>query len=214
MVDQLRLLLICLYYMRYLLTALFCCLLTTVFAQTPQLVVKLDKTWEQQQRWFEMNNLDGRFRVATPADLQHKIDTVTTALGGQVYHTFFFQVPDKDAAENIIYALSYVDYPVGSLHHDSLELVSELLAGTEEEAAKAVGGEVIYGADKTISGYPARQWRIDYPSKGGTASARTLAGVAGNRYYEIKVFSLRAAGLNESADRFFDSVRLFAPPEQ
>jgi hypothetical protein len=185
---------------------------STLSAQTPQLVVKLEKSWEQQQRWSELNNLDGRFRVLTPAELLHKVDTVETAVGEQVYHTFFFQVPDKDEAENIIYALSYVDYPAGSLHHDSLELVSEFLVGTEEEAAIAVGGKVIYAADKMISGYPARQWRIDYPSKGGTASARTLAGVAGNRYYELKVFSLQAAGLNKSADRFFDSVRLFAPP--
>ncbi|MFT6000821.1 MAG: hypothetical protein ACI81P_003286 [Neolewinella sp.] len=182
-------------------------------AQTPQMVVNLDKSWEQQQRWSELNNLDGRFRVLTPTEMMHKVDTVVTTVGDQVYHTFFFQVPDKDEAENIIYALSYVDYPPGSLHDDSLELVNEFLVGTEEEAAIAVGGEVIYAADKLISGYPARLWRIDYPSKGGTASARTLAGVAGNRYYELKVFSLQAKGLNKSADRFFDSVRLFAPPE-
>lgn len=186
--------------------------LQQLVGQTPLMVVDLNKSWEQQQRWSELNDLDGRFRLLTPAEMMHKVDTVETAVGEQVYHTFFFQAPDKDKAENIIYALSYVDYPAGSLHHDSLELVNEFLVGTEEEAAIAIGGEVIYGADKEISGYPARQWRIDYPSKGGTASARTLAGVAGNRYYELKVFSLRAAGLNKSADRFFDSVRLFAPP--
>ncbi|MEM9928444.1 MAG: hypothetical protein AAF840_01370 [Bacteroidota bacterium] len=199
--------------MRTLLFSLFLLMASLMVAQTPQLVVKLDKTWEQQQRWQELNEIDGRFRVLAPAELYHKIDTVATDLGEQAYHTFFFQVPDKDEAENIIYALSYVDYPAGSLHHDSLELVQDFLLGTEEEAAKAVGGDVIYGAEKEISGYPARQWRIDYPSKGGTACARTLAGVAGNRYYELKVFSLRAAGLNKSANRFFDSIRLFAPPE-
>ncbi len=174
------------------------------------MVVNLDKSWEQQQRWSELNNLDGRFRVLTPTEMMHKVDTVVTTVGDQVYHTFFFQVPDKDEAENIIYAISYVDYPDGTLHHDSLELVDEFLTGTEEEAAIAVGGKVIYSSDKLISGFPARQWRIDYPSKGGTASARTLAGVAGNRYYELKVFSLQASGLNKSADKFFDSVRLFS----
>jgi len=184
-------------------------LTATSLAQSPLLTVPLDKSWEQQQNWTDLNELDGRFRLATPAEMTHKVDTVETDLGRQAYHTFFLQVPDKDEAENIIYAISYVDYPEGSLHHDSLALVGEFLAGTEEEAADAVGGEVIYGAAKEISGYPARQWRIDYPSKGGTASARTLAGVAGNRYYELKVFSLRAAGLSKSADRFFDSVRLF-----
>lgn len=183
--------------------------MSTAFAQTPMLAKQTDLSWEQQARWAERNDLDGKFRLLAPAALTHKIDTVETGLGQQAYHTFFLQAPDKDEAENIIYAISYVDYPEGTLHHDSLELVSEFLTGTEEEAAVAVGGEVIYSSEKHISGFPARQWRIDYPSKGGTASARTLAGVAGNRYYELKVFSLQASGLNKSADRFFDSVRLF-----
>ena len=198
---------------RFLFACFFLAFLAPLAAQTPLLLDRADKSWEERQRWAELNDADGRFRLLTPAELAHKVDTVETAVGKQAYHTFFFQAPDKTTAENIIYAISYVDYPAGSLHHDSLELVTEFLAGTEAEAAVAVGGQVIYGSDKDISGYPARQWRIDYPSKGGTACARTLAGVAGNRYYELKVFSLRAAGLHESADRFFDSVRLFAPPE-
>jgi hypothetical protein len=184
--------------------------LSAVTAQTPMLLNQLEQSWERQARWEERNDIDGRFKLLAPAVLTHKVDTVETSLGKQAYHTFFLQAPDKDEAENIIYAISYVDYPDGSLHHDSLELVNEFLTGTEEEAAIAVGGEVIYSSDKLISGFPARQWRIDYPSKGGTASARTLAGVAGNRYYELKVFSLQASGLNKSADKFFDSVRLFS----
>lgn len=181
----------------------------SLLAQTPMLAPQLDMSWEQEAHWEERNDIDGRFKLLSPAVLNHKVDTVETGLGQQAYHTFFLQAPDKDKAENIIYAISYVDYPEGTLHHDSLELVNEFLTGTEEEAAIAVGGEVIYSSEKHISGFPARQWRIDYPSKGGTASARTLAGVANNRYYELKVFSLQASGLNKSADRFFDSVRLF-----
>lgn len=194
-----------------LLLLVFLC--TCVSAQTPMLAAdKLERSWENSQRWQEMNELDGRFRLLVPADMQHDIDSVETALGTQAFHTFHLQAPDKNTAENIIYALSYVDYPAGSLHHDSLELVGEFLLNTEEEAAVAVGGEVIYAADKALSGYPARQWRIDY--NGGRASARTLAVVSGNRYFELKVFSLSATGVNKSADRFFDSLRLFTPPEQ
>lgn len=201
----------CLYLMQrlFIIFLLLLSFLSTAAAQTPMLLNKLEQSWEQQARWEERNDIDGRFKLLAPAALTHKVDTVETSIGQQAYHTFFLQAPDKDEAENIIYAISYVDYPDGSLHHDSLELVSEFLTGTEEEAAIAIGGEVIYSSDKQISGFPARQWRIDYPSKGGTASARTLAGVAGNRYYELKVFSLQASGLNKSADKFFDSVRLF-----
>lgn len=185
-----------------------------VRAQTPLLSVPLERSWEQAQHWEELNELDGRFRLLAPSTLTHDIDSIDTPLGKQVYHTFHLQVPYPDQAENIIYALSYVDYPAGSLHHDSLDFVREFLSNSEEEAGDALGGELIYASEKDISGYPARQWRIDYPSKGRLASARTLAGVAGNRYYELKVFSLRSAGASKSGDRFFDSLRLFSPPEQ
>ena len=184
---------------------------TCVRAQEARLLaVEQDKSWEKDHRWIELNELDGRFRLMAPDELTHNIDSVETAIGVQAYHTFHLQAPDYKRAENIIYALSYVDFPQGSLHHDSLELVTEFLLGTEEEAGAAVGGETVYASDKILFGYPARQWRIDYPSKGGVASARTLAVVAGNRYYELKVFSRSDKGINTSADKFFDSLRIFA----
>lgn len=199
----------------FLLFALLSFSASCVHAQEARLLaVELEKTWEQDHRWQELNELDGRFRLSTPDILSHNIDSVETAVGLQAYHTFHLQAPSVENAENVIYALSYVDFPAGSLHHDSLELVSEFLLNTEEEATAAVGGEVIYAAEKIVTGYPARQWRIDYPSRGSLASARTLAVVAGNRYYELKVFSRANKGLNKSADKFFDSLRLFAPPKE
>ena len=204
--------------MRTILFLLFILAGAALPAQTAQLAPQEDpaltKSWEQNHRWEELQDLDGRFRLLSPATLAHVIDSVETALGLQAYHTFHLQAPDVKQAENVIYALSYVDYPAGTIHHDSTELVAEFFAGTEEEAAAAVGGEAVYAADKTINGFPARQWRIDYPSRGGTASARTLAVVSGNRYYELKVFSRSDRGVSPSADRFFDSLRIFAPDKE
>lgn len=194
-----------------ILFALILVFASSVRAQEARLLaVDLNKSWEKDHRWTELNDLDGRFSLIAPDELTHDIDSVETAMGIQAYHTFHLQAPDYKRAENIIYALSYVDFPEGTIHHDSLELVTEFLLGTEEEALRAVGGETIYAADKLLFGYPSRQWRIDYPSKGGVASARTLAIVAGNRYYELKVFSRSDKGVNKSADKFFDSLRIFA----
>lgn len=199
------------YWYRLLFLAILLALAPCVRAQKAQLLAREapQTPWELRQRWVERHELDGRFRLLAPAEMRHQTDSLETAIGTQVFHTFHVQAPDAKA-ENVIYALSYVDYPAGSIHHDSLALVADLLAGTEAEALRAVGGEIIYTADKTHGGYPARQWRIDYPSKGGTASARTLAIVADNRYYELKVFSRSERGVNASADKFFDSLRIFA----
>ena len=166
------------------------------------------QSYENERRWEEIDDLEGRFRIASPGPLDHKQDTLTTAVGEQIFHTYFFKVPDLQRAENLIYVLSYVDYPAGSLHHDSTELVAELLISTEESAAEALRGEVIYSTEREVAGYPGRLWRIDY--KDGEASARTLAFVVNGRYYELKTFSLIGRGLGDASDKFFRSFELLA----
>lgn len=174
-------------------------------AQTPLLAPDQApaKSWERSTEWEQIDDLEGRFRISLPGTFEHQIDTITTAVGDQAFHTYFYKVPDIPRAENVIYLLSYVDYPEGSLHHDSTALVDELLLSTQETAGEALKGEVIYATDKPLDRYPGRLWRIDY--KDGEASAKTHAFVIGNRYYELKTFSLRASGLSDSAERFFAS---------
>ncbi|OAV44479.1 hypothetical protein [Lewinella sp. 4G2] len=196
--------------MKYVLFLLLC-LPTLLPAQTAQSAKKYEATWEQTRYWDQINNADGRFQLLSPQEFEHQVDSLETELGQQAFHTYFFKTPDPRKAENVIYVLSYVDYPAGSLHHDSTELVQEFLTTTEEEAIRSVGGTLVYASEKTISNYPGRQWRIDYNNDGATA--RTLAVVAGNRYYELKVFSLKSSGPNKAANKFFDSFRLFDPPE-
>ena len=193
---------------------LICLLLltSTLSAQTALLdqeaVKPPTKSFEEDHRWEQIDDLEGRFRIETPGPLEHKIDTLDTAVGEQVFHTYFFKVPDLQRAENLIYVLSYVDYPGGALHQDSTELVSELLRSTEESAAEALRGEVVYATDREVLGYPGRIWRIDY--KDGEAQARTLAFVVGGRYYELKTFALSGRGLSEASDRFFRGFRLLS----
>ncbi|WP_420460107.1 hypothetical protein [Neolewinella sp.] len=184
----------------------------TLTAQTDRLdkeaVKPPTKSWEDDHRWEQVDDLEGRFRIETPGPLEHKIDTLETAVGKQVFHTYFFKVPELERAENLIYVLSYVDYPAGALHQDSTELVRELLASTEESAAEALRGEVVYATDREVLGYPGRIWRIDY--KDGQAQARTLAFVVGGRYYELKTFALSGRGLSEASDKFFRGFRLLS----
>ena len=187
-------------------------LTSPLVAQTIQLdkeaVKAPPKSWEEDHRWTQVDDLEGRFRIETPGLLEHKIDTLETAVGEQAFHTYFFKVPEVERAENLIYVLSYVDYPNGALHQDSTELVAELLASTEASAAEALRGEVVYATEREVAGFPGRIWRIDY--KDGEATARTLAFVVGARYYELKTFALAGRGLSEASDQFFRSFRLLS----
>lgn len=191
----------------------FVCLLLScgLLAQTAQLdrstVVAPTKSWEADRPWLQADHIEGRFRIETPGELQHAVDTVVTAVGEQLFHTYYFKVPEIERAENLIYVLSYVDYPEGALHQDSTELLTDFLASTEEAAAEALRGEVVYATDRIVENrFPGRIWRIDY--KDGEASARTLAFLVGSRYYELKTFALTGSrGLSDASDKFFRSFR-------
>jgi len=191
-----------------MLRLLFFLLSTSLLAQTPLLDPSAEgpvKSWEDDHRWEQIDDIDGRFRIELPGTFELKVDTLETAMGQQTFYTYFYKVPEIERAENLIYVLSYVDYPEGALHEDSTELVTEFLISTEEAAAEALRGEVIYATDREVNGYPGRIWRIDY--KDGEASARTLAFVIGQRYYELKTFTLAGRGLGDASDKFFGSFR-------
>lgn len=176
---------------------LFLLLLTTTTLTAQQ-------TWEENTDWLTTQNIDGRFRVESPGPLREALDTVTTAVGDQVYHTLFFKAPEDGTAENLIYVLSYVDYPEGALA-DSTDLIDELLKSTQDGAVQALSGELIYTTEREVADHPGRLWRINY--KDGQAVARALAFVIGDRYYEMKTFGLAQSGLSDASDRFFKSFR-------
>lgn len=164
------------------------------------------RSWEQNQSWEEVRELDGRFRILVPSAWEHRIDTIGTEVGELAYHTFWLQTP-TDTADNVVYMLSYVDYPEGALHHDSTALTADFLDATEDEAASRLRGEVLFSTDKECNGYPGRFWRIDYLN--GNASVRTQAFIAHNRYYALQTVSKSNLGVNRSTDKFFDSFAIF-----
>lgn len=102
--------------------------------------------------------------------------------------------------------LSYCDYPEGSLHHDSSDLVRDFLQATVEESAFSVAGTVTWSNSISVGRYPGRFWRVDY--KDGRAVIKTKAFVAGRRYYSIQTVMRKSRSLNIAADKFLDSFRL------
>lgn len=165
------------------------------------------KSWEQTAaKWAEQSHFEGRFAVTSPGVFQEKIDSIATPLGDLIYHTFFLQ-PPSETAENEVYMISYVDYPEGTIHQDSTELVAELLSETQDAARESVRGEIMFTNDGFQKEYPFRFWRIDYLN--GRASIRTKAIVANNRFYTVQTVTRREYGMNHSTDRFIDSFRVF-----
>jgi hypothetical protein len=162
----------------------------------------------QQTRWQTFESLNGNFSIQVPGYFQEHEQTIDTKIGGVTMYSFVHQPLEEDA-ENSVYLVSYCDYPSETLHEDSLELVSDFLQVTVDEAIFGLDGELMYADSTDWQQHPARFWRIDYLE--GNAVMKTRAIIIKNRLYLIQVASLRPKAINPTSERFFDSFKLLSP---
>ncbi|MFT6742828.1 MAG: hypothetical protein ACJAVF_004349 [Paraglaciecola sp.] len=161
------------------------------------------------QNWQVYKSFEGKFRVLVPAEMSAKVDSIETEVGKLAYHTYLYQPEDVKVAENLIYMVSYVDYPELSIHSDSTDLIEEFFDNTVESATEAVMGNLIYASETTLNDYPGRLWRIEYLED--RAVIKTRAFLVENRYYAIQTICLKEKALNSSSDKFFNSFHVFEP---
>lgn len=157
-------------------------------------------------KWSEFSSYDGRFRLKTPGEMKEVVDSIETAIGLLAYHTFFHESAEVPSTENLVYMVSYCDYPAQSMHSDSLELLDEFFEATIDAAVNSVRGELRYSDAISLKDYPGRIWRIDYLE--GGAVIKTKAFFVGRRYYAIQTITTRSKSLNTDTDKFFDSFAL------
>ena len=160
--------------------------------------------------WKEFKSFDGGFRVIVPGEMIEKVKTIETAIGLLEYHTFIYQEEDSEA-DNVLYMVSYCDYPDHSIHSDSTELLNDFFKNTIESSVQSIDGELAYNTSVNLYEYPGRLWRINY--NGGKAIIKTKAFLVNQRYYSIQGVTFRTKSLNPSMDRFLDSFKLLTKKE-
>lgn len=163
----------------------------------------------QTGTWETFKSFEGRFSIKLPGEVTERVDSIATPVGKLAYYTFFHQ-PEDEAADNLMYMISYCDYPEGSLQGDS-SLLSEFFSATLDAAISAVRGELRYDAERDYFNTPGRFWRIDYLD--GKAAIKTWALVQDDRYYALQAITVKQRSLSPASDRFFDSFRLWARQE-
>lgn len=158
-----------------------------------------------EPNWDWYTSEQGMFKVLTPGDFTKKVEQTKTPIGELAYHIYSYQ-PKEENADNFLYMISYCDYPEGSVHSDSTELLKDFFDATVESSVSSVRGELFYAADTKIGEYPGKIWRINYGND--KAAIKTKAFVVGNRYYAIQTVTYRHKSLNSSIEKFMDSFEI------
>jgi hypothetical protein len=157
------------------------------------------------ENWYDYTSQEGKFKVKTLGAFTEKVTKMTTGIGTLAYHTFTHESKEKDA-DNIAYIVSYCDYPLGTVHADSTELVKDFFEATIAASVSSMRGELIYTDDISTTDSPARMWRTDYHR--GEYVIKTKAMLVKNRYYAVQVITRRPKSLNASVDVFLNSFSI------
>ncbi len=157
--------------------------------------------------WKEFISIDGNFRVMAPEALEEKVNEIETAIGTISHFTYFYQDEDEKA-DNLIYKVSYVDYPEHTIHSDSLDFLEEFFHSTIETSIQSVHGTLRYSDEIEMDDYPGRIWRVDYNK--GKATIKTKAYMVGRRFYQVQVIGHSKKSMNTFQDRFFESFYLIS----
>ncbi len=166
-------------------------------------VITLAFSGEPNWEWYTSET--GLFTVLTPGKLSEKVEVSETPVGSLSYHIFTFQ-PDYENADNFLYMISYCDYPEGTVHSDSTDLLKDFFDATVETSVSSVRGELFYAADIKMGDYPGKIWRVNYGND--KAAIKTKAYVVGNRYYAIQTVTFRHKSLNAAIDKFMNSFKI------
>jgi len=163
-------------------------------------------SYAQDSDWKVFYTYEGKFKVEVPGGLmEEKERVIYTDIGEITYVTYFYQ-PTEKKAENVLYSVSYCDYPLYSIHSDSTAILEDFFNNTVTSAKKSVFGEVRFAENINYIDYPGKLFRIDYLQ--GTATLKSKTFLVENRFYNIQIATTRGKSLNDAADKFLDSFHL------
>lgn len=146
-----------------------------------------------------------KFKIRAPGVFLEKYKSISTDIGDMDVLTYYHQ-PEDEAASNYLYLINYIEYPEGSLHHDSLDVIDELFKKSKEEFILSVGAKSIYESKIGDEEYPTYLFRSEYNEGFNIVKSKMI--VYGHRFYFLQVFTTKPNSLNKEMDQFLESFTI------
>jgi len=146
-----------------------------------------------------------KFKIRAPGIFLEKYESINTDIGYMDVLTYYHQ-PEDEAASNYLYLINYIEYPEGSLHHDSLVIVDELFKKSKDEFVLSIGGKSIYESLIDDGQYPIYLFRSEYNEGFNIVKSKMI--VYEHRFYFLQVFTTKPNSLNKEMDHFLESFTI------
>lgn len=157
--------------------------------------------------WEIFQSEAGKFQIEMPDLPAFSSQQHTTALG-DINMNVFMHEADADIDDNILYMISYTDYPVAKINGETMDK-----AALGQYYKDAVQGSVnnldgVLKSEKTIDifGHEGREIIVNYMENQAIMRMQIL--LVKNRMYAIQAIALAGKEGNDDQNRFFNSFEL------
>lgn len=157
-----------------------------------------------QDHWKQFTPDKQSFSVLSPSEMRAGEKKLLTDVGEMHPVTWMSEGGEDDP--NYLYMVSYVDYPQGTFHKDSLDLIDDFLNESVDALIENLNGELIYSAPSDYGHYPGIIIRASYNENTLVLRARML--LVDDRFYALQVYTTKEKSLNDDAARFLNSFRI------
>lgn len=146
-----------------------------------------------------------KFKIKAPGAFLEKYESIGTDIGDMEVLTYYHQ-PEDENAKNYLYLINYIEYPSGSIHHDSLTIVDELFKKSKDEFVLSIGAKSIYESNIDGEDYPTYLFRSEYNEGFNIVKSKMI--VFEHRFYFLQVFTTKPNSLNKEMDLFLESFTI------
>ncbi|MFZ1749953.1 MAG: hypothetical protein WAU01_07165 [Saprospiraceae bacterium] len=144
------------------------------------------------------------FEVFVPGSMKSGEKKILTDVGYMHPVTWLYQSTDGDP--NYLYTVSYVDYPEGTFHSDSTDLIKELFDTSIDANIGDLNGQLVYQSEQPYGNHQGVIYRAAYNGNKAVVKGRMI--LCNDRFYAIQVFTLSEKSLNPDMDKFLNSFKL------
>lgn len=156
------------------------------------------------QDWVKFSPPGQPFEILCPGQMKNAEKKLLTEVGEMHPVTWVYQGNENES--NYIYSISYVDYPEGTFHADSIELIDEFFKVSMDSHIKDLHGELVYTTPDNYYSFPGLLYRVSYNKNKAVAKSRMI--LAGDRFYALQVYTISEKSLNQDIDKFLNSFEI------
>lgn len=157
-----------------------------------------------QSPWITFTPTGQPFEVKSPGEMKNGEKNILTDMGYIRPVTWLYQGLDADP--NYLYMVSYIDYPQGTFHRDSTNLMQELLNVSLETQLKDLAGTLVYKSEAPYRNHPGIIYRAAYNTNKAVVKGRII--LVNERLYFLQVYTLSEKSLNHDMDKFLESFKI------